>query len=95
MAGKASLIQDIYSLTPLQEGMLFHHMIDSASGDYIVQTTFKLDFELNEQKFIQALELLSAKYDVLRTAVIYEKMKVHITDNPDMLYKDYWRKGEH
>ena len=26
---------------------------------------------------------------------LYEKMKVHITDNPDMLYKDYWRKGEH
>ncbi len=26
---------------------------------------------------------------------LYEKMKVHIIDNPDMLYKDYWRNGEH
>ena len=26
---------------------------------------------------------------------LYEKMKINITDNPDMLYKDYWRNGEH
>jgi hypothetical protein len=26
---------------------------------------------------------------------LYEKMKINITDNPDMLCKDYWRKGEH
>ncbi|SHN49056.1 A nuclease family of the HNH/ENDO VII superfamily with conserved AHH [Butyrivibrio hungatei DSM 14810] len=26
---------------------------------------------------------------------LYEKMKMHITDNPDMLYKDYWKNGEH
>ena len=76
MGNKASLIQDIYSLTPLQEGMLFHYMIDSGSGDYVVQTTFKLDFELDEEKFKQALKLLSAKYDVLRTVIVYEKMKV-------------------
>ena len=26
---------------------------------------------------------------------LYEKMKINITDNHDMLYKDYWRNGEH
>lgn len=26
---------------------------------------------------------------------LYEKMKINITDNPDMLYKDYWRNGGH
>ncbi len=26
---------------------------------------------------------------------LYEKMKVHITDHPEMLNKDYWRNGEH
>ncbi len=26
---------------------------------------------------------------------LYENMKKYITDNPDMLYKDYWRNGEH
>lgn len=25
---------------------------------------------------------------------LYEQMKIEITDNPDMLYKDYWRRGE-
>ena len=75
MENKASLIQDIYSLTPLQEGMLFYHMLDSHSGNYIVQSTFKLNSELDEIKFRQALSLLSAKYDVLRTVILYEKMK--------------------
>lgn len=25
---------------------------------------------------------------------LYENMKNKIKDNPDMLYKDYWREGE-
>ena len=25
---------------------------------------------------------------------LYEQMKIKIEDNPDMLYKDYWREGE-
>lgn len=26
---------------------------------------------------------------------LYEQMKTEIIDNSDMLYKEYWRKGEH
>ncbi|MEE1281387.1 MAG: amino acid adenylation domain-containing protein, partial [Acutalibacteraceae bacterium] len=75
MKNKADLIQDIYSLTPLQEGILFHCIMGS-NGDYVVQDSYALNFELDEKLFKMALELLSKRYDALRTAIIYEKMKV-------------------
>ncbi|MEE1281150.1 MAG: amino acid adenylation domain-containing protein, partial [Acutalibacteraceae bacterium] len=72
---EAQMIQDIYALTPLQEGMLYHSIIDN-SGNYIIQNYIDLSVELDEKMFNQALELLSARYDVLRTAIIYEKVKI-------------------
>ncbi len=70
----ADMIQDIYSLTPLQEGMLYHSII-SNSGDYVLQKYINLPFKLNKDIFRQSAELLLTRYDVLRTVVIYEKVK--------------------
>ncbi|MBQ1507227.1 MAG: hypothetical protein IIZ36_02240, partial [Ruminococcus sp.] len=72
---KSTLIQDIYELTPLQEGMLYHHLADPDSTAYILQNMYTVDFELHEDLLKKALELLSARYDVLRTVVLYQKIK--------------------
>ena len=70
----AGMIQDIYSLTPLQEGMLYHSIV-SESGNYVLQKYVNLPFKLERELLVKAAELLLDRYDVLRTAVIYQKVK--------------------
>ncbi|WP_369814323.1 amino acid adenylation domain-containing protein, partial [Lysinibacillus sp. FJAT-14745] len=67
-------IVDIYSLVPLQEGMLYHHLINGESSEYFVQNVFDVNSSLNEQTIQRALKFLVLKHAVLRTAVVYEKL---------------------
>ena len=68
-------VEDVYSLSPLQEGILFHYIMEEHSTAYFVQTivTLKgeLDVELLELTFNKVIE----KYDILRTVFIYKKTK--------------------
>ena len=72
---KSQKIQDIYSLTPLQEGMLYHYNSEPDSTGYILQSVYDIDFELREDMLGNAIKLLAARYDVLRTTILYEKVK--------------------
>ena len=72
---KAKRIQNIYSLTPLQEGMLFHHLSSPESSEYVLQDYYNVNAELDTGLIESALELLAMKHDVLRTAILYEKLK--------------------
>jgi amino acid adenylation domain-containing protein len=71
---KEKRIQEIYGLSPMQSGMLFHSIIDKA-GTYFEQTIFSLkgrvDTVLLEESFVR----LVARYDILRTIFRFEKMK--------------------
>ncbi|AIQ51347.1 non-ribosomal peptide synthetase [Paenibacillus sp. FSL R7-0331] len=71
---KTKLINGIYSLTPLQEGMLYHHMTDSESTQNMMQYIINLKGEIREEKIIQALRLLTLRHDVLRTAITDENL---------------------
>jgi fengycin family lipopeptide synthetase D len=68
-------IKDMYFLSPLQEGMLFHYLEDKNSRVYFEQLSYwlkgELDYQLFEQTFIQLVD----RYDVLRTIFVYEKLK--------------------
>src|SRR5205085_3984972 len=43
IAGDGRSIEDIYPLTPMQAGMVFHGLSQSEQGMYIQQVTFVLD----------------------------------------------------
>ena len=62
---KSQMIQDIYSLTPLQEGMLYHYLSVPDSTGYILQNVYNMDFLLKEEYLKPTLKLLSERYDVL------------------------------
>lgn len=70
----ASKIKQIYSLTPMQEGMLFHSRIDDSSAAYVTQSIFNSDTVLNCNYIKQALVLLTEKYDILKTVILYENL---------------------
>ena len=69
------IVSDIYSLSPMQEGMLFHHIMDNNASAYFEQTVIdvngKLDLNLVENSFNKLIE----KYDVLRTVFLYEGLE--------------------
>lgn len=73
--GAAVNIQDIYPLTPLQEGILFHHVLDHESGDaYVLPTLFAVESRQRLDALIGALQSIVQRHDVLRTAVLWEEL---------------------
>ncbi|MGM9977963.1 MAG: amino acid adenylation domain-containing protein [Clostridium sp.] len=66
-------VDDIYSLTPMQEGMLYHRLLDKTSSSYFLQQVIKFKGNLEIDKVQEAMELLSYKYDVLRTSILSSK----------------------
>ena len=82
-------VQNVYPLTPMQKGMLFHNLLESGKGSYFEQASFDLQGDLDFEVFKQSLEQLFQKYDVLRTnfytgwkdtplQVVYKKKRVDV-----------------
>ncbi|MBG86577.1 MAG: non-ribosomal peptide synthase [Verrucomicrobiales bacterium] len=69
------MIQDIYPLSPAQQGMLFHSLVDDASGVYVVQVGFTLVGSLAHSAFKSAWQKLIDRHDLLRTAFVWENVE--------------------
>ena len=69
--GGAPNIQDIYPLAPLQEGILFHHMLQQQGDAYIISHTLGFDSRERLERFIASLNHVIQRHDILRTAVLW------------------------
>src|SRR5579885_2071641 len=65
-------VEDIYPLTPLQSGMLFHSLAAPESGVYVNQVTCTLPADLDPRLFRQAWERLVERHAVLRTSFLWD-----------------------
>ncbi|MCJ8272060.1 MAG: AMP-binding protein, partial [Psychrosphaera sp.] len=65
-------IEDIYSLSPLQEGMLFHHITSVDEDIYLSTFTLQLDNEGLLNQLIEALTTLVSRHDTMRTIFFWE-----------------------
>ncbi|WP_338927353.1 amino acid adenylation domain-containing protein [Mycetohabitans endofungorum] len=65
-------IQDIYALSPLQDGLLFHHLLASTGDPYLLMV--QLAFETRERldQYLHALQQVIDRHDILRTAFVWE-----------------------
>ncbi|HET8774745.1 MAG TPA: amino acid adenylation domain-containing protein, partial [Thermoanaerobaculia bacterium] len=70
--GGAANVQDIYPLLPLQEGMLFHHLLETEGDTYLSRNLIAFDSRERLYAFVAVLERLIARHDVMRTAVQWE-----------------------
>jgi iturin family lipopeptide synthetase B len=68
-------IEDIYTLTPMQEGMLFHALVDEASSAYFEQMSFRLQEKLDICLVEKSLDELFKRHDILRTAFVYKDIE--------------------
>ncbi|MFJ9382068.1 condensation domain-containing protein, partial [Streptomyces sp. NPDC101455] len=63
-------IENIYPLTALQQGMLFHTELADEPGMYWVQDGLLMEGELDLDALRRAWELMFARHEVLRTTVV-------------------------
>ncbi len=76
--GGAGNVQDIYSLAPLQEGILFHHMMSTRSDPYVLPALFRINGKQAVENFIAALQFIINRHDVLRTAVFWQALSTPV-----------------
>ncbi|MBC3246716.1 amino acid adenylation domain-containing protein [Pseudomonas lurida] len=67
----AEAIEDIYTLSPMQQGMLFHTLYEQAAGDYINQIRVTAE-GLDVARFQQAWDATVRAHDVLRSGFFWE-----------------------
>jgi Condensation domain len=87
---KAENIEDIYELTPVQKGLLFHCLYDRESQLYLFQIVYRVESSLNIDAFAKAWQLVIDRHTTLRTGfywseidkelqVVYKQVKAPIT----------------
>ncbi|AJS57348.1 non-ribosomal peptide synthetase [Paenibacillus sp. IHBB 10380] len=64
-------IEKIYPLTPTQEGILFHSLMEPNSEAYSEYVSFTIKGDIQPQIMVQSFIKLIERYDVLRTVFIY------------------------
>ncbi|OEU67170.1 MAG: hypothetical protein BBJ57_13610 [Desulfobacterales bacterium PC51MH44] len=65
-------VKNIYTLSPMQEGMLFHFLADKNSTAYSQQISWRINGNLDLALFEAAWNKLIRRHDILRTVFIYK-----------------------
>ena len=67
----AAQIDDIYPLSPMQSGMLFHSVFEPGGSAYLNQLRVDID-GLDAPRFEQAWRTVLARHDILRSGFLHE-----------------------
>lgn len=68
-------IEDIYTLSPMQQGMLFHILSAPGTGVYFEQTICSLHGEIDYEAFRRAWQQIIDRHPSLRTAFLWEELE--------------------
>lgn len=68
-------LEDIYPLSPLQSGMLFHTLYSPDDGVYFEQLTGKITGKLNISAFSNAWQTVVDRHPILRSAFVWENQE--------------------
>lgn len=67
-------VEDIYELSPMQQGMLFHTLYEPAAGEYFEQMICTLRGELEVGAFQEAWQEVVARHPILRSSFHWEEL---------------------
>ncbi len=68
-------VEDVYPLTPLQQGMLFHALQGPAGGVYVERLSCTMRGDLDLAAFRQAWNAVLVRHPILRTAFLWEDLE--------------------
>ncbi|MGC9671549.1 amino acid adenylation domain-containing protein, partial [Planosporangium sp. 12N6] len=72
LAGDGRDVDDIYPLTPMQAGMVFHSLVDGVSGAYFNQVQLRLTGVSDPRAFGAAWQYVVDRTPVLRSRIVWE-----------------------
>ncbi|RVG81694.1 amino acid adenylation domain-containing protein, partial [Sinorhizobium meliloti] len=70
--GGVGNIQDIYGLSPLQDGILFHHLLASRGDPYLLVSQMAFAERGVLDRYLAAVQQVVDRHDILRTAFVWE-----------------------
>ena len=73
--GGIANIQDIYALSPLQEGNLFHHLMGGEGDPYLLAVQLSFESRNRLDSYVKAMRAVIERHDTLRTAVLWEGLR--------------------
>ncbi|WP_053139760.1 non-ribosomal peptide synthase/polyketide synthase [Pseudomonas sp. MIACH] len=71
----ANPIEDIYPLSPLQQGMLFHSLLHEDSGVYLMQDRYRIGGAIDEVAFLESWRQVVALHPSLRASFQWKTQK--------------------
>lgn len=72
---KRDQVQDMYYLSPMQEGMLFHTLHHQEKGFYVEQMDMNVKGILRSDLLEKSMNIIVERYDIFRTVFLHEKVK--------------------
>ncbi|GJM33280.1 MAG: non-ribosomal peptide synthetase [Saprospiraceae bacterium] len=81
---RQSKISGLYNLSPLQEGLLFHHLFDSNDDTYMEQLAVDFPEGIDIEVLRKSFNYLIKKHSVLRSSINHEALSIPVLN----VYKD-------
>ncbi|MFI5618575.1 amino acid adenylation domain-containing protein [Streptomyces sp. NPDC051567] len=75
IAGDGRAVEDVFPLTPMQAGMLFHTLANPASATYFEQMTCVFDGVSDVDLLARAWQTVADHLEVLRGSVVWEQVE--------------------
>ncbi|KAF9342956.1 hypothetical protein BGX26_006511, partial [Mortierella sp. AD094] len=72
--GGVANIQDIYGLSPLQDGIFFHHMMSTKGDPYLILLSRAFDSRDTLDRYLAAYQNVVDRHDILRTAIMWDNL---------------------
>ncbi|MDT4794631.1 Linear gramicidin synthase subunit B [compost metagenome] len=95
-------VEDIYPLSPMQEGLLVHTLLEPHSGIYFMQDRYIIDSEIDLPRFTAAWREVARRHDALRASFSLDDdgqmlQIIHRDAAPEVDFRDWSERpeGEH
>jgi amino acid adenylation domain-containing protein/non-ribosomal peptide synthase protein (TIGR01720 family) len=68
-------VEDVYPLSPMQEGLLFHSLFAPRSGVYVEQLSCRIERGLDVESFKRAWQAVVDRHPMLRSSFAWEELR--------------------